>query len=360
MTAILVTGGAGFIGANFVLHAIERSENTVVNLDALTYAGNLDNLRAIQSHPRHIFVHGNISDSCLVERLLIQYHPSAIINFAAESHVDRSIDGPGQFIKTNVVGTYELLESARRYWLGLGGVAKKQFRFLHASTDEVYGSLGETGRFTEITPYAPHSPYAASKAASDFFVRAYHRPYGIPVLTINCSNNYGPSQFPEKLVPVTILKALRGEPIPVYGDGNNIRDWLFVEDHCSAITLVIERGRIGESYNVGGDSERKNIDVVGTICRILDEITPDLKVGSREKLITFVTDRPGHDQRYAIDTTKICSELGWCPRKTFDSGLRKTIVWYLENQWWVDRVLSGSYKLERLGLGNNSCYDSAG
>ncbi|MGY3265293.1 dTDP-glucose 4,6-dehydratase [Lysobacter sp. HA35] len=348
MTTWLVTGGAGFIGGNFVLDAVQRGVR-IVNLDALTYAGNLDTLSSLDGNPSHVFVQGDIGDAELVERLLAEHQPDAVVNFAAESHVDRSIDGPAAFVHTNVVGTLSLLEQTRDYWKSLDASRRDAFRFLHVSTDEVYGSLGETGKFTETTPYAPNSPYSASKAASDHLVRAFHHTYGLPVLTTNCSNNYGPFQFPEKLIPLIIARALRGEPLPVYGDGRNVRDWLFVGDHCSAISRVLEAGRVGETYNVGGNAERENIEVVRTICRLLDAKRPLADGRARESLITFVTDRPGHDRRYAIDASKIESELGWSPTVTFEEGIERTVDWYLEHQPWVDRVLDGSYRLERIG-----------
>ena len=348
MATWLVTGGAGFIGGNFVLDAVRRGVR-VVNLDALTYAGNLDTLREVQGNPLHVFVQGDIGDAALVERLLREHRPDAVINFAAESHVDRSIDGPAAFVQTNVVGTLNLLERSRDYWKSLDAVQRDAFRFLHVSTDEVYGTLGETGRFTEQTPYAPNSPYSASKAASDHLVRAFHHTYGLPVLTTNCSNNYGPYQFPEKLIPLVIAKALAGEPLPVYGDGRNVRDWLFVDDHCAAIRRVLEAGRLGETYNVGGDAERENIEVVKTLCRLLDERRPLADGRARESLITFVADRPGHDRRYAIDAEKLKSELGWAPSVTFEQGMARTVDWYLAHQPWVQRVLDGSYRLERIG-----------
>jgi dTDP-glucose 4,6-dehydratase len=348
MQTLLVTGGAGFIGGNFVLGAV-ASGLRVVNLDALTYAGNLDTLASLDGDERHVFVHGDIGDRELVARLLAQYRPDAVVNFAAESHVDRSIDGPAAFVHTNVVGTLALLEAARDHWRGLDAAAKDAFRFLHVSTDEVYGSLGDTGRFSETTPYAPNSPYSASKAASDHLVRAFHHTYGLPVLTTNCSNNYGPYQFPEKLVPLVIQKALAGEPLPVYGDGRNVRDWLYVEDHCSAIRRVLDAGRVGETYNVGGDAERENIVVVKTICALLDERRPRSDGKPRESQITFVKDRPGHDRRYAIDASKLHRELGWAPTRTFEQGIAATVDWYLGNADWVARVLDGSYRLERIG-----------
>ena len=348
MSTWLVTGGAGFIGGNFVLEAVARGIR-VVNLDALTYAGNLHTLAPLDGNPDHVFVHGDIGDRELVARLLAEHRPDAVLNFAAESHVDRSIDGPAAFIQTNVVGTLGLLESVRDYWKGLEGEARDAFRFLHVSTDEVYGSLGETGYFTETTPYAPNSPYSASKAASDHLVRAFHHTYGLPVLTTNCSNNYGPYHFPEKLIPLVIAKALAGEPLPVYGDGKQVRDWLYVSDHCEAIRTVLTRGRVGETYNVGGNAEKQNIEVVRTICRLLDQRRPAADGQPRERLITHVTDRPGHDRRYAIDASKLKDELGWEPKHSFEQGIAATVDWYLENQDWVQRVLDGSYRLERIG-----------
>jgi dTDP-glucose 4,6-dehydratase len=344
----LVTGGAGFIGGNFVLQAAANGVR-IVNLDALTYAGNLDTLSSLQGNAAHVFVHGDIGDRKLVDRLLAEHRPEAVVNFAAESHVDRSIDGPGEFIRTNVVGTLALLEASRDYWKALEGDAKDAFRFLHVSTDEVYGSLGEIGKFVETTPYAPNSPYSASKAASDHLVRAFHHTYGLPVLTTNCSNNYGPYQFPEKLIPLVIAKAIAGEPLPIYGDGMNVRDWLYVGDHCAAIRAVLERGRVGETYNVGGDAERPNIEVVNTICALLDERRPRDDGKPRIAQITYVQDRPGHDRRYAIDASKLKSELGWAPAHDFEHGIADTVDWYLGNQPWVQRVLDGSYRLERIG-----------
>lgn len=348
MQTWLVTGGAGFIGGNFVLGAVGDGIR-IVNLDALTYAGNLDTLSSLDGNPGHAFVHGDIGDRALVAKLLAEHRPDAIVNFAAESHVDRSIDGPAAFVQTNVVGTLALLEAARDYWKGLQGAAKDGFRFLHVSTDEVYGSLGDSGKFTEETAYAPNSPYSASKAASDHLVRAFHHTYGLPVLTTNCSNNYGPYQFPEKLIPLVIAKAIAGEPLPIYGDGKNVRDWLYVGDHCAAIRAVLARGRVGETYNVGGDAERQNIEVVNVICALLDQRRPRDDGKPRNSQITYVKDRPGHDRRYAIDASKLHDELGWKPAHTFEQGIADTVDWYLDRQNWVQRVLDGSYRLERIG-----------
>jgi len=348
VTTWLVTGGAGFIGGNFVLRAVADGIK-VINLDALTYAGNLDTLSSLNGNPSHVFVEGSIGDGTLVSSLLAEHRPDAVVNFAAESHVDRSIDGPGAFIQTNVVGTLGLLEAVRDHWRSLPNGEKASFRFLHVSTDEVYGSLGDTGKFTETTPYAPNSPYSASKAASDHLVRAFHHTYGLPTLTTNCSNNYGPYHFPEKLIPLIIQRALAGEPLPVYGDGKNVRDWLFVGDHCAAIRCVLQNGKAGETYNVGGNAERQNIEVVETICRLLDERRPRADGEPRNRQITFVADRPGHDRRYAIDASKLRDELGWEPQHTFEQGIAETVDWYLENQDWVARVLDGSYRLERIG-----------
>jgi dTDP-glucose 4,6-dehydratase len=342
---ILVTGGAGFIGANFVNDWLAQSDEPVVNLDLLTYAGNRENLAALANDPRHIFVHGDIGDSALVTQLLTEHQPRAILNFAAESHVDRSIHAPEDFVQTNVVGTFRLLEAVRNYWYELSVDKKLEFRFLHVSTDEVYGSLSkDEPAFTETHRYEPNSPYSASKAASDHLVRAYHHTYGMPVLTTNCSNNYGPFHFPEKLIPLMIVNALAGKALPVYGDGQQIRDWLYVKDHCSAIRRVLEAGRVGEVYNVGGWNEKPNLDIVHTVCALLDELRgrPDGK-GYAEQ-ITYVTDRPGHDRRYAIDASKIERELGWKPAETFETGIRKTVAWYLANQDWVANVQSGSYR----------------
>lgn len=350
MKALLVTGGAGFIGGNFVLDMLAGGANRrIVNLDALTYAGNRDTLSSLEGDARHVFVHGDIGDRALVDSLLAEHRPDAIVNFAAESHVDRSIDGPAAFVHTNVVGTLTLLEATLAHWRALDGTARDAFRFLHVSTDEVYGSLGEEGRFTEETAYQPNSPYSASKAASDHLVRAFHHTYGLPTLTTNCSNNYGPYQFPEKLIPLMIQKALAGEALPVYGDGLNVRDWLYVVDHCRAIGAVLDGGRVGEVYNVGGDAERRNIDVVKVICSLLDERRPLADGRKRESLITYVKDRPGHDRRYAIDADKLKNELGWSQTESFETGMARTIDWYLENEQWIARVLDGSYRMQRLG-----------
>ena len=341
---ILVTGGAGFIGANFILDWLRLHDEPVLNLDKLTYAGNLASLAGLQGDARHVFVRGDIGDRGLVARLLTEYRPRAILNFAAESHVDRSIHGPEDFIQTNVVGTFHLLEAARAYWSSLPGGERDAFRFLHVSTDEVYGSLGpHNAPFTESTPYAPNSPYSASKAASDHLVRASRHTYGLPTLTTNCSNNYGPFQFPEKLIPLMILNALQGKPLPVYGDGMNVRDWLYVTDHCAAIRAVLDRGRPGETYNVGGWNEMPNIEIVNTVCALLDALRPD-PAGPHARLIAHVQDRPGHDRRYAIDAGKIHRELGWKPAETFATGIRKTVGWYLDNAAWIEQVSSGAYR----------------
>ena len=343
--SILVTGGAGFIGSNFVLDWLAQSDELVINLDKLSYAGNLENLQSLNGDQRHLFVQGDIGDSALVANLLIQHQPRAIINFAAESHVDRSIHGPEDFVQTNVVGTFRLLEAVRSYWNGLQGGVRQNLRFLHVSTDEVYGSLGkEDPAFTETHRYQPNSPYSASKAASDHLVRAYHHTYGLPVLTTNCSNNYGSYQFPEKLIPLMIFNALAGKPLPVYGDGQQIRDWLYVKDHCSAIRRVLDVGHAGEVYNIGGWNEKPNLEIVHTVCALLDELRPRTDGKSYREQITFVTDRPGHDRRYAIDARKIERELGWKPAETFETGIRKTVQWYLDNQAWVKNVTSGAYK----------------
>jgi len=342
---ILVTGGAGFIGSNFVLDWIRTEPGSLINLDKLTYAGNLENLASLEQEPRHTFVRGDICDADLVTSLLRQHRPRAIVHFAAESHVDRSISDPGEFVHTNVNGTLNLLQQGRAYWESLGSEDQEQFRFLHVSTDEVYGTLGpDDAAFTEQTPYAPNSPYAASKAASDHLVRAWHHTFGFPTLTTNCSNNYGPFQFPEKLIPLVLLKALDGEPLPVYGDGLNVRDWLYVRDHCEGIRTVLSRGQLGKTYNIGGSNERTNIEVVTTICDILDELRPDSAIGARRKLITYVKDRPGHDRRYAIDASRIRKEIGWTPKTAFEPGIRATVEWYLANLEWVRNVRSGAYQ----------------
>jgi len=347
----LVTGGAGFIGSNFIRYIVQQADVQVVNLDKLTYAGNLESLADLSEHPRYSFIQGDIADQTLVKGLLHLYRPQAVVNFAAESHVDRSIEGPGDFIQTNIVGTFNLLEAVRSYWNEERMNNEDDFRFLHISTDEVYGSLGSTGFFTETTPFAPNSPYSASKASSDHLVRAYYHTYGLPTLTTNCSNNYGPYQFPEKLIPLVLLNALEGKALPVYGDGQNIRDWLYVLDHCSALKTVIERGKIGETYNIGGNNEKSNLDVVHTLCDLLDELSPQPKGRSYRQQIVFVKDRPGHDQRYAIDSTKLQTTLDWQPAETFTTGLRKTVEWYLENRVWCQRVCDGSYRRERFGFG---------
>lgn len=345
-SVIMVTGGAGFIGSNFVNDWLALNETgSVVNLDKLTYAGNLENLSVLRNNPRHVFIKGNIGDRALTARLLLQHRPEAVIHFAAESHVDRSIQGPDDFIQTNVVGTFKLLEEVKSYWEGLPSTQQARFRFLNVSTDEVYGSLTlDEPAFTERHPYAPNSPYSASKAAADHMVRAYHHTYGLPVLTTNCSNNYGPYQFPEKLIPLVILNALQGRPIPVYGEGKNIRDWLYVGDHCAAIRAVLDKGAPGEVYNIGGNQEKTNIDLVHELCRLLDELMPRDDSQSYASLISFVADRPGHDLRYAIDAGKITGETGWMPKETFDSGIRKTVNWYLQNGEWVEHVISGAYR----------------
>jgi dTDP-glucose 4,6-dehydratase len=341
---ILVTGGAGFIGANFVLDWFETTDEPVLNLDALTYAGNLESLRTLNEDSRHVFAKGDICDRALLDKLFAQHRPRAVVHFAAESHVDRSIHGPAAFIKTNVEGTFTLLEASRAHWSGLQGAERENFRFHHVSTDEVYGSLSSTDEpFTESDIYEPNSPYSASKAASDHLVRAWHHTYGLPVITTNCSNNYGPFHFPEKLIPLMIVNALAGKPLPVYGDGRQVRDWLYVKDHASAIREVLARGKVGETYNVGGWNEKPNIEIVQTVCALLDEMRPD-PLGSYSRLVTYVKDRPGHDRRYAIDARKIERELGWRPAETFESGIRKTVGWYLDNADWVARVQSGAYR----------------
>jgi dTDP-glucose 4,6-dehydratase len=347
---ILVTGGAGFIGSAVVRHLIRDTDWTVANVDKLTYAGNLESLAEARTSNRHRHYKTDICDRAGIDAVLAEFRPDAILHLAAESHVDRSINGAAPFIETNVNGTFTMLEAALAYWRTLDEAARGRFRFQHISTDEVFGSLGDTGLFTETTPYAPNSPYSASKAASDHLVRAWHRTYGLPTLATNCSNNYGPYHFPEKLIPLVIIRALRGESLPVYGKGDNVRDWLHVEDHAEALTLVLRKGRPGETYNIGGNSERRNIDVVRGICRLLDEMQPDAAHRPHESLITFVTDRPGHDARYAIDASKIATELGWRPRHDFESGLRDTVRWFLDNRGWWERVMSGEYRGERLGL----------
>ncbi|MBT4642788.1 MAG: dTDP-glucose 4,6-dehydratase [Deltaproteobacteria bacterium] len=346
----IITGGAGFIGANFIHYLIAAEPDCkILNLDKLTYAGNPASLEAIEKHPNYSFMKGDICDSQLFEQLLKDFRPSAIVHFAAESHVDRSIEGPDSFIETNILGTYTLLKETKIYWGKLAESDKTDFRFLHVSTDEVYGSLGDQGYFTETTPYAPNSPYSASKAASDHLVRSWYHTYGFPVLTTNCSNNYGPYQFPEKLIPVIIFNALEGRPLPIYGDGSNIRDWLHVTDHCKAIHRVIQSGRIGETYNVGGTNEKTNLQVVKTICALLDEFEPK-RNGTYQDQISYVADRPGHDKRYAINAGKIQRDLGWFPAESFESGMRKTVEWYLDHKEWVENILSGGYRLERIGL----------
>lgn len=349
----LVTGGAGFIGGNFVLRQVHQHSRHIVTLDKLTYAGNLDTLSSVQNNHQHSFIHGSITDAKLVAETLVKYEPDVIVNFAAESHVDRSIDGPATFIHTNILGTFELLQTSLDYYKNLSENRKKKFRFIHISTDEVYGSLGAEGAFSETTAYAPNSPYSASKASSDHLVRAYYHTYGLPVITTNCSNNYGPYQFPEKLMPLIIEKALAWQPLPVYGDGSQVRDWLYVEDHCRAIERVIEKGVPGQVYNIGGSEEKRNIEVVEYLCDVLDEIQPSDN-RSRRDLIQFVADRPGHDQRYAIDANKISSELGWQPVETFATGIEKTVSWYLNNSEWVNRVKDGSYQGQRLGVKKNA------
>ena len=347
---LIVTGGAGFIGSAVIRYLINESETTILNIDKLTYAGNLDSLSPISNNPRYHFAQLDICDAPALQQALTQFQPDAIMHLAAESHVDRSIDGPAEFINTNIVGTYTLLETVRSYWQSLDSAAQTRFRFHHVSTDEVYGSLGKTGLFTETTPYQPNSPYSASKAASDHLVRAWHHTYKLPVVTSNCSNNYGPYQFPEKLLPLMIINALAGKPLPVYGKGENVRDWLYVDDHARALCLVLEQGEVGETYNIGGHNEKTNLEVVQTLCHIFDEMRPTS--APHHQLITFVTDRPGHDLRYAIDASKIQKTLGWQPLETFDTGLRKTVQWYLDNRDWWQRVRDGSYRGERLGLGN--------
>ncbi|MCA9120379.1 MAG: dTDP-glucose 4,6-dehydratase [Planctomycetaceae bacterium] len=351
MSTILVTGGAGFIGSCFVRSWIRQEASQVIVLDKLTYAGNLDSLQPIADNSRFIFQAGDIADSELVERILSNHKVTSVVHLAAESHVDRSIDGPAEFIQTNVVGTFRLLTSVLNYWQSLPDADRANFRFLHVSTDEVYGSLGPSGKFTETTPYSPNSPYAASKASADHFVRAYHATYGLPTLITNCSNNYGPYQFPEKLIPLMILNAIEGKPLPVYGDGAHVRDWLHVEDHCDALRMVLDQGKVGEVYNIGGNSERTNLQIVNAICSIVDEICPRLPHIPCSSLVAHVSDRPGHDRRYAIDSRKIALELGWRPRHEFETGLRSTVQWYVENGDWVERVSRGIYQRKRLGTG---------
>jgi dTDP-glucose 4,6-dehydratase len=346
----LVTGGAGFIGGTFVRRVLAAGRIRVINLDKLTYAGNIESLEEVLNHPRHIFVQGDINDREVVGTLLKRYRPTAVINFAAESHVDRSIDGPTEFLHTNVVGTFNLISSALAYWRKLDADDAADFRYLQVSTDEVYGSLGDSGKFIESTPYSPNSPYSASKAAADHFVRAFHHTYGLPTLITNCSNNYGPYQFPEKLIPLMILNAFEGKPLPVYGDGQHVRDWLYVDDHCEAICRVLEGGRPGQVYNIGGNCEQTNLNLVQSLCSTIDELAPALSHRPCSSLVTFVADRPGHDRRYAIDVGKIQRELGWQPTTTFDAGLRRTVQWYIDHRDWVDRVTNGTYRRERLGL----------
>ena len=347
---MLVTGGAGFIGSEVVRQLLAETDWTVVNVDKLTYAGNLESLESVAGHPRYRFEQVDICEAPAVRGLFERHRPGAVMHLAAESHVDRSIDGPGEFVRTNVWGTYTLLQEALRHWRTLPPERRAAFRFHHVSTDEVYGSLGPTGRFTEDTPYAPNSPYSASKASSDHLVRAWFHTYGLPVVTSNCSNNYGPFQFPEKLIPLVTLNALEGRPLPVYGKGDNVRDWLYVGDHARALRSVLTAGTPGETYNVGGNNERTNLEVVRTICAVLDQLLPDSPHRPHERLVTFVTDRPGHDRRYAIDASKIARDLGWTPAESFESGLRKTVQWYLDNPRWWRRVQDGSYQRERLGL----------
>ena len=349
MSTILITGGAGFIGSALVRYLISSTDHTVINVDCLTYAGNLESIASVFGDPRHLFEKVDIRDRSELDSLFNQYHPDAVMHLAAESHVDRSIDGPAEFIQTNIIGTYNLLEAARSYWNELSAPTKQAFRFLHVSTDEVYGSLGHSGFFTENSPYQPNSPYSASKASSDHLVRAWHHTYGFPTLTTNCSNNYGPYQFPEKLIPLMILNAQEGKPLPIYGKGDNIRDWLYVDDHVRALLKVLAEGRVGETYNIGGHNEKTNMEVVKTICTLLDELIPGSPYKPHETLISFVKDRPGHDQRYAIDAGKMASELGWQPQETFETGLKRTVQWYLDNPTWCRHVQDGSYQRQRLG-----------
>jgi dTDP-glucose 4,6-dehydratase len=348
---VLITGGAGFIGSELVRKLIRDTNASVVNVDKLTYAGNLESLSEVSEHPRYCFERVDICDGAALRRVFDSHNPTAVIHLAAESHVDRSIDGPAEFIRANILGTFTLLQEARRHWSRQAPKSSGNFRFLHVSTDEVFGSLADGGFFSEQAPYAPNSPYSASKASADHLVRAWHHTYGLPAIITNCSNNYGPYQFPEKLVPLTIINALQGKPLPVYGQGQNVRDWLFVADHVEALLAVLAKGRVGEVYAIGGHAENHNIDVVRAICKLVDELRPDPTLGSRESLIRFVADRPGHDLRYAVDASKIRRELGWSPKETFESGLRKTVEWYLENGAWWQRVQSGAYRGERLGLG---------
>ena len=350
MKTYFITGGAGFIGGNFILNLMKTGQAKDINFDKLTYAGNSDTLASLKSDPDYQFIQGDICDRKKLARIFESYEIDFVVHFAAESHVDRSIDTPGDFIQTNVVGTFELLEAVKLYVESKILKQKKNFRFLHVSTDEVYGSLGETGLFLEETPYAPNSPYAASKASSDHLVRAYFKTFDLPVLTTNCSNNYGPYQFPEKLLPLMIFNALKGDPLPIYGDGKQVRDWLFVDDHCKAILHVLEKGKVGQVYNIGGNNEKTNLEVVQTLCKIIDELVPDSKFRPHKNLIRYVTDRPGHDRRYAIDASKIQNQLGWKPEESFETGLRKTVQWYLDNKEWINRVMSGAYRGERLGL----------
>ncbi len=349
---IIITGGAGFIGSALIRHLLRGSDYQIINIDKLTYAGNLESLVEVEEHPNYHFIQADICNVNKMAQVFADCQPVAIMHLAAESHVDRSIDGPAEFVQTNLVGTYTLLEVARKYWSGLDAEKKQAFRFHHISTDEVYGSLGETGLFTETTAYQPNSPYSATKAGSDHLVRAWHHTYGLPVLLTNCSNNYGPYQFPEKLIPLMINNALAGKKLPVYGNGQNIRDWLYVDDHVEALQLVLEKGEVGECYNIGGFNEHTNLDVVNKLCEILDDLLPESAFAPHKNLVEFVTDRPGHDQRYAIDATKIERELGWQPRETFESGLRKTVEWYLNNRKWNQHIIDGSYQQQRLGLGS--------
>lgn len=348
---LIVTGGAGFIGSAVIRYLINKTNTTILNIDKLTYAGNLDSLTSISNSAHYHFAPIDICDGVNLKQVFAEFQPNAIMHLAAESHVDRSIDGPAEFINTNIVGTYTLLETTRNYWQKLDSEAKKRFRFHHISTDEVYGSLGKNGFFTELTAYQPNSPYSASKASSDHLVRAWHHTYNLPVVTTNCSNNYGPYQFPEKLIPLMIINALEGKPLPIYGQGENVRDWLYVDDHASALYLVLKQGKIGETYNIGGHNEKTNLETVQTLCNLLDELLPNSPHKPHHQLIQFVNDRPGHDLRYAIDASKIQNQLGWEPQETFETGLRKTVQWYLDNRNWWQRVRDGSYRGERLGLG---------